>query len=121
MERARFIEHRGARVLEIDLRGVREVEELRRLGGEVALLLRREGGEPVLVLVDLAGVPLGLRALRLLGEMAAANRDYVRARAVHGLPEIALRVVAEFARFSGRPVHAFADREQALEWLVAQR
>ena len=70
--------------------------------------------------VDLTGVPFSLRIVRLLGEAAAANGDFVKARAVVGLPDAARPTVGAVADFSGRPLEVFPDTETALEWLSEQ-
>ena len=43
---------------------------------------------------------------RMLGEAAAANVDFVKARAVVGLPDAAKHTVGAVADFSGRPLES---------------
>ena len=47
--------------------------------------------------------------------------DFVKARAVVGLPDAAKHTVGAVADFSGRPLEVFDDPGEALEWLVEQR
>lgn len=100
MERIRFIEHEGSRVLQVDYSGLRDTSELKRVAQDAAEWMRREPPGSVLVLVDLSNVPYGLRRLRMLGEAAVSNREFVRARAVIGIPPVAQSAVTEMGRFS---------------------
>lgn len=120
MRRINTLEHRGARVLEVDFSSLSEVEEIKRLLADAAERVREGGSEGMLVLIDLRGVPYNLRIVRMLGEAAASNRRFVRARAVVGLPPIAEFAAAEIVRFSERPASFFDTREEALAWLLEQ-
>lgn len=121
MDRARYVTHRGRRILYVDYSGIRTVEELESAARAATNLVQCEPPDSVLALLDLSGVPFGLRIVRMLGEAAAANADFVMARAVVGLPAAARPTVGAVADFSGRPLQVFDDTGEALEWLVGQR
>ena len=118
MERARFITYDGKRILLVDFRGIETLEGLASTAERVSRLIRDEPGDSVLVAVDVSGVPYSLRAVRLLGEIAAENKPYVRARAVIGLSHLARPIVRAVAQYTGRPVEAFDDLESAMAWLA---
>jgi hypothetical protein len=120
MERSRYVWHRGRRILYVDYSGIRTVGELESAARAATSLVQAEPPDSVLALLDLSGVPFGLRIVRMLGEAAAANVDFVRARAVVGLPDAARPTVGAVADFSGRPLEVFDDAEAALEWLAGQ-
>lgn len=119
MERARYVVHRGQRILWVDYSGIRTVEELESAAQSATRMVQSEPPDSVLALLDLSGVPFGLRLVRMLGEAAAANVDFVRARAVVGLPDAARPTVGAVGVFSGRPLEVFADTDSALDWLTA--
>ena len=121
MERARYVTHKGRRILFVDYSGIRTVEELESAAREATSIVQAEPAHSVLALLDLTGVPFGLRIVRMLGEAAAANVDLVRGRAVVGLPEAARPAGGAVPNFSGRPLEIFDDRGAALEWLADQR
>jgi hypothetical protein len=121
MDRARYVSHRGRRILYVDYSGIRSVEELESAARAATTLVQAEPPHSVLALLDLSGVPFGLRIVRMLGEAAAANVDFVKARAVVGLPDAARPTVGAVADFSGRPLEVFPDADAALEWLAEQR
>jgi hypothetical protein len=119
MERVRFIEHRGTRILLSDLSGIRTTTELQgavRMGMELA---QTQPPESLLILVDLTGVEYSLEAFAVVQQSVATIRPFVRARAVVGLPpaaQIPFRIVA---RIAGSPMAHFDDRDVAKEWLVS--
>lgn len=121
MERATYVAHNGRRILFVDYSGIRTVEELESTANAATGLIQSEPPNSVLALLDLTGVPFGLRIVRMLGEAAAANVDFVQARAVVGLPDAARPTVGAVADFSGRPLEIFRDKGSALEWLAGQR
>ena len=119
MDRARMIEHRGTPILLSDLSGLRNTEELQRavrLGGE---LLQTQAKQPVLVLVDVTGVEYNVEAFAVLQQSVAANRGFVRARAIVGLPSTATVPFEIVARMSASPMESFDDLDTAKEWLVS--
>jgi hypothetical protein len=121
MERARYVSHKGRRILFVDYSGIRTVDEMESAARAATSMVQAEPPHSVLALLDLTGVPFGLRLVRLLGEAAAANVDFVKARAVVGLPEAARPSVGAVAAFTGRPLQIFDDPGSALEWLAGQR
>jgi hypothetical protein len=120
MERARFITYQGKRILLVDLSGMQELEQVAAEAERVSGLIRGEPAGSLLVLVDLTGVPYSLRAVRVLGEIAAGNSPHVRARAVVGLAERVRPTVRAVEMYTGSPAEAFEDLETALEWLARQ-
>jgi hypothetical protein len=118
MERVAFVDHRDVRVLVIDYSGIDEVPELLRVADRACRVMEKEEHNSVLALVDLSETPYSLRLVRSLGDLAVTNAPYVRARAVVGLPSFVAPVVREVARFSGRPIEMFQEREAAMDWLV---
>lgn len=118
MERVDFITHRGSRILRVDYSGMSELPELLRTAERATRLLEQEPPKSALVLVDLTGTRYSLRLVRHLGDLAVANADYVRARALVGLPTLVRPVVREVARASGRPMEMFEATESALDWLA---
>ena len=118
MERVGFAEYQGLRILVVDYAGLRTPADLAPLAEEASRLIRAEPPGSVLVLVDLTEVPHSLRSARQLGEMAVANAEFVRARAVVGLSEPALPLLRTITDLSAKPMAAFADRAAALDWLA---
>lgn len=117
MDRVRFVDHEGVRILHADYSGIRTTEELRAVVERATEMIRVEPPRSVLVLVNLSGVPYNLDNLAVLRDAVEANRPYVRARAVYGLPSIAQLSFGAMARLSGRRMERFRDAESAVTWL----
>jgi hypothetical protein len=117
-DRVSFATHKGVRVFCVDYSGLVEMPELLRIAERATRLIAKEQASSLLVLVDLTDTRYSLRLVRSLGELAAANARFVRARALVGLPALVRPVVREVARFSGRPAEMFDDRATALDWLA---
>lgn len=120
MERARYQSHEGRRILYVDYSGIQSAEELEQAANRATRLVRAEPPRSVLMLLNFSGVPFGLRIIRILGEAAAANADFVRARAIMGIPEIAGPSVGAVAEYTGRPLQLFEDETAAVKWLLKQ-
>ena len=116
-DRIRFVEHDGVRILHADYSGLRTTEELRAVVQHATELISTEPPRSVLVLVNLSGVPYNLDNLGVLRDAVDANRPFVRARAVYGLPSIAQLSFGAMARLSGRRMERFRDAEEAVTWL----
>lgn len=120
MDRVKFIEHRGTRILHSDLSGIRTTQELQRavrLGTE---FVQTQPPRSVLILVDLTGVEYNIESFAIVQQSVATLRPFIRARAVVGLPRVAAIPFSIVARLSGSPMASFDDLEAAKEWLVSQ-
>ena len=119
MERVQFIEHRGARILSVDYSWIATSDELRQAVGEANGVIRAQPLQSVLVLANVEGVPYNMENVSILREAVAANRPYVRARAVHGLSPIAHLSFRALAQIGGPRMESFPDAETARDWLAA--
>jgi hypothetical protein len=120
MERTRFIEHRGVRVLLLDWTGLDNPAEVVSQIEKNKAFVRTHPPKSLLGLTEVTGSRFTPDLLQGLKEMAAHNEPYVKAAAVvtrTPLHLIAFRTVVIFTR---RNLKAFETREEALEWLVTQ-
>jgi hypothetical protein len=120
MERTRFIEHRGRRILLLDYSGTRDpqqaVAEIRRS----MELIAQQPPRSLLVLTNVHDARYNAAVLQAMKELAAHNAPYVKASAVvgmSGLHRVAYQTVIFFTR---RKIQTFDDQVQALDWLVQQ-
>lgn len=120
MERIRFVEHRGVRILCANYSGLRTAEELERVLEEAAAEIHAHPRGSLLILADLRELPYTLENVKLLRDAAVRNSPYVRARAVVGLPDIAQLSFRAVSKLTGRALESFATSEQAMDWLVEQ-
>lgn len=118
MDRARFVRHRGVQILLIDLSGMRELEEIRRVAEFASERIAAEPGGSVLSLIDLTDVPVAWDWIRVLIQAGIRNRPYVAARAVVGLDPAAFFALSLAERATWRSLRVFNTREEALDWLA---
>jgi hypothetical protein len=119
MERVRFIDYRGRRILLSDFSGMTtpELQRAVRLGNE---LIQAQPPRSTLILVDVTDVEYNLETFAIVQQSVVANRPYVRARAVVGLPSAATVPFDVVANLSDGPMARFDDVEAAKEWLVSR-
>lgn len=118
-DRLGFIEHKGKRILRIDLTGC-ELEETVVVVREGKKLIAAEPIGSLLTLTIVTGARANSASERVMKEFTAHNKPYVRAGAVVGLDRIRQAVFLAVIKFSGRNLGVFRNAEEAKEWLVAQ-
>ena len=104
-----------------DLSGIKTTEEIQqavRLGTELA---QAEPPRSLLVLVDFTGTEYNIESFAVVQRSVAANRPYIRAHAVVGLPKVASFPYDIAAKLSQAPMARFDDLEAAKDWLSTQR
>lgn len=120
MERTRFIEHRGTRILLQDYSGIRDPQQaLREIARSRELVARQPPGS-LLILTHVRDARYNAAVLQAMKEMAAHNAPYVKASAVvgmSGLHRIAYQAVILFSR---RTIRVFDGEADALDWLASQ-
>jgi hypothetical protein len=118
MDRVRFIEHRGVRILQVSFAGVESTDEIRAVVEAAGVLVRTQPPGSVLTLINVEGVPYTFQNVGLVRRALDENRPYVRARAVCGLTGIGQLSFTAMSRFSQRPMEQFEDSTAAKDWLV---
>jgi hypothetical protein len=120
MERTRFIEHRGHRILVLDYSGIHDSDTaLKAIEASKREVASHPPGS-LLIITLVHDARYNATVLQAMKEMAAHNSPYVKASAIvgmSGLHRIAYQAVILFSRRNVRP---FETQEQALDWLVDQ-
>lgn len=122
-ERARFIEHRGKRLLLLDYTGLgASLEEVQAEIAKTKQVISREPPGSVLTLTDVRGSRINPANVRAMQELVRHNTPYVRWGAVVvGLSGVALTAFRAIQAVSRRRnLRAFNDLDEAKDWLVSQ-
>ena len=116
-ERIRFTTHQGKQVLIVDVAhcSAEVVEETVRAVPEV-VATRPRGS--ILILSDFTGASFNDEAVRAMKEAAVFDKPYIKKSAWVGEEHLPSTLPKEMRDFSRREFQAFANRDQALEWLV---
>lgn len=123
MDRTRFIDHRGHRLLLLDYTNLgTDLDQLRDEIGKTKEVIGREPPGSVLTLTDVRGCKITPGAVKAMQELVKFNADYVRWSAVvvglTGVYLTAYRATQALSR--RRNMRAFNDLDEAKEWLVSQ-
>jgi hypothetical protein len=117
IDRVTFIEHRGVRILHADFSGIRETPEFQRAIRLATELTHAQPLHSLLILADVTGVEYSLETFAIAQQAVVANRPYVRARAIVGVPRVASVPFDVVAKLSGAPMARFPDLDAAKDWL----
>lgn len=121
MERVRFIEHGGRRILLFDFSNIWSVAEgAKVIDGARAFVAGLPQKGDLLTLVDVKESAFDDRVVARLKELGAHNRPWVLAGAVVGMSGMQKIMFRLINSFNGRKLAAFDTREHAQEWLVKQ-
>ena len=117
LERIRFINQEGKRILMVDFTNcrAREVEKITRSVPDYVMVQPRNS---VLVLTDFTGAQFDQDALRAMKETAVFDKPFVKKSALIGTQNLPTRFYEELTGFSRRDLVIFATREEALAWLI---
>lgn len=120
MDRLRFIEHAGARILYFDFRDVSDPGALLPLLEQAKAIVAKEPPKSVLTLTNVSGLHFDSKSVTAFKAMVEHNRPYIRASAVVGLSGLMRVIYAAVQRLAGRQIPTFADEASARAWLVTQ-
>lgn len=118
-DRIRFIEHKGKRILLVDISHCtpREVETMSRL---VPSYVTSEPQDSVLLLADFTGAEFDRIAIDRLKEATVFDRPHLKRSAWVGTDNLAHIFYEHIKSFSRRDLPTFRTREEAMDWLVAE-
>jgi len=118
MERVRFEDHKGQRILVVDCKGLGP-SELMEIFDEVQEIVTSEAAGSVMTLTDFTGAEFNKQAADRLKLVAALDRPYVRRAAIVGLDSLPDVYYRNLLSFSARQFPAFKTYEEALQWLLS--
>ena len=120
MERVRFIDHRGQRILLIDYSHLTDEHEMLAMIQHRKLLVSDQEPGSLLTLVDATGAQFSREVITHMKEAAVLDTPYVKRAAVVGeasnVPHGTADAVESFTR---RHWERFNTRAEALDWLVS--
>lgn len=119
MERIRFIQHRGQRVLLADFRNCTS-EEVTNLTSQVRQVVSQEPKGSVLALADFSGAQFSRDAVTRIKEVTAMDRPFVKRAAWVGTENLPKVFYDAIRTFSVREFPVFKTREAALDYLTLE-
>jgi hypothetical protein len=120
MDRTRFIDHKGKRILLFDYSGIRNPADAVKEVEKTKEIVRKHPPKSLMVLTDVSDSHYDATVVQALKELAAHNTPYVTASAVVGVVGLKRVVFSAVVMFSKRKLQLFDTREAAMDWLVQQ-
>jgi hypothetical protein len=119
-ERIRLIDHQGKKILLVDFSNcpAKDVEKITRAVPDYVTVNPRGS---VLVLTDFTGAAFDRDALRAMKETAVFDKPFVKKSALIGTEDLPASFYDELKSYSRRDLLIFKTREEALDWLAADR
>lgn len=117
MERIRFIQHKGQRVLLLDFRNCTP-DEVTAVSSQVRGTIMHEPKDSVLVLADFSGAQFSRDAVNRIKEVTALDRPFVKRAAWVGTENLPKVFCDAIRTFSVREFPVFSNREEALDFLT---
>jgi hypothetical protein len=117
MERIRFIQHNGQRVLLLDFRNCTP-EEVTNLSSQVRQVMSQEPKDSVLALAEFTGAQFSRDAVTRIKEVTAMDRPFVKRAAWVGTENLPKVFYDAIRTFSVREFPIFKTREAALDYLT---
>ena len=121
MERVHFTEHKGRRILVLDLSELSAEATppiLQELEGVVA---QQPAAKELLLLVNVRRNIFNPETVEEMKRVSKANEPRVLATAMVGMSKLGSIVARQVYRSAGRTYEAFDAEDQAKDWLVAQQ
>jgi hypothetical protein len=119
MERIKFIEHKGKKILHLDFTQA-HADEVIQIIREAKGVIAAQPKKSILTLTDVTDIKFNSATADAMKEFASHNKPYVSAGAVVGVTGLKQIIYNAVVRFTGRNLVAFDSRGQAKDWLATQ-
>ncbi|HMK28608.1 MAG TPA: hypothetical protein VK473_02915 [Terriglobales bacterium] len=119
MERVRFIDHLGQRILLIDHTAT-DAQEVMAVSDHASGLIRKEPLGSVLLLSDFSQATLNREVVEHIKVLTARNRPHLKRSAWVITDNLPKALYDSIRTFSAREIPLFQTREKAMEFLVHQ-
>jgi hypothetical protein len=115
-----FIDHRGKKIMLMDIAGQHDPDASIALGRRALEIITIQPPQSLLLLTDVSGARFNTAAAAFMKEYSSAITPHVRASVIVGVGGIMRVILQSLIRVSGREIHVCDTRQQALDWLVEQ-
>jgi len=116
-ERVKFIEHKGEKILFIDMSNLLEKEMLEIID-YAKKIIRNQQENSLLTLTDVTHSRYNVEVVNAMQEYTKGNKPYVKKAAILGVNPIKRIIFNKIMEFSKRDLVAFDTIEKAKDWLV---
>ena len=120
MGRINFIQYQGKNILIEDFSNLNPGQELLDTIAEAKKLITSQPRNSVLAVLDATNTHYDMEIITAMKEFVRANSPYIRSSAVVGISGLLNIALQALSTASGRSFPSFANREDAMEYLLNQ-
>ncbi|MCE1253032.1 MAG: hypothetical protein LWX83_05725 [Anaerolineae bacterium] len=120
MDRVSFTQYQGKKILIEDFSGLRPGPEFMDTIKTAQTVISSQPQKSVLALLDASNVNYNAEVLGAMKDFVQANTPYVKCAAVVGVSGLLNVALTTLSKAANRPLHTFATRQEALDFLVTQ-
>ncbi|MDH4162859.1 MAG: hypothetical protein OEW15_09265 [Nitrospirota bacterium] len=119
MSRINFIEHKGKKLLHLDLANAKAPDVIK-LVKDATPVIAAQPEKSIRTLTDVTDLTFNVEATEALKHFTKHNKPYVIAGAVVGVTGLKQIIYNAVLKFSGRNIVAFDSLDEAKNWLSTQ-
>ena len=120
-ERVYFTDHRGHRILVLDLSKLRAEVSPQYLNQLRDLVARQPQGKNLLLLVNVRGNRFNPETVEVMKQTSKANEPWVLATAMVGMSKLGSIIARQVYTSAGRTYEAFDTVAAGMDWLAQQK
>jgi hypothetical protein len=120
MNRVEFIVHKGVRILDLDLRGSKDINQSIAAFQLAQKLATQEPLKSLHLLTDVTDAHYTSEGVAVMKEFSKATTPHMKASAAVGVSGLKKIIVQSLMKLAGRDIKLFDTREEALDWLAGQ-
>lgn len=120
MDRVRWIEHKGKRILFEDFSGLQDQKEIFLVTDTSTALICKQPEKSVLLLTDVTNAHYNPSIIKRLKDNSKLTVPYMKAYVVVGIKGVTLVILESFVAFTGLDVKLCSTVEEGQEWLCRQ-
>ena len=120
MDRVRWIQYKGKRILYEDFSGLQDAEDIYEVTDTSTALICKQPEASVLLLTDVTGAHYNPSIIKRLKENSKLTTPYMKAYVIVGVKGMALVILDSVKAFTGLDIKTCDTLEEGKEWLVRQ-
>lgn len=120
MDRVRFLEHHGRKILLIDYSNVTDDEGILKIVEERKRVVAAQPPRSLVTLTDVTGARFTKKVMDTVRQAAVLDRPFVRRAAMVGVDTLPKGLLEGVENFALRDWKRFDSRQEALDWLIVE-
>jgi hypothetical protein len=121
MERINFLQFKGVSILIEDFTNLRPGQEFLDTIQTAQTLIAKQPPKSVLAVLDATNASYNSEILAKMKDFVQANTPYIKCATVVGITGLLSVALITMSKASGRDFNNFATRQEAIDFLVAQK